>query len=754
MQPSDMNLDTEAIELYRQLEGIDPRELEKISFAGDGFSQGLTEAEMRNDAIRILLADFVRQVSRSLLRSPKGKKRSLRSRTFDNLKYTVEKLAGSAANVKNILIRYKENEEQTDGGETIDYEMIFGDYYLDLAGMQTLAHRKGWEDDSQIRQLTAAFKALWKRSVYNLLLRMPKEDAEYKRLWIALQILYRYQRALDKGSDVQFTMGGRKISYPVVTNESGKPDPNLTLLAIFNKLPSDKIQALVKKVTAMMQKAQKGQTQFAFTTAYDAILGLKKLKVKWRLPPLELNNVKWLIVDDEQKTVSEDMARVTRYVVDNFGDSVPKASRVLKSVYGDDYQRIDSNQVAQRLELTSDLLNSMDRKKGSSEVESEVLDNVSSRLEDVKDGIYDNLVVEGNKIEAHVPGKKSVITQVHDKLGRMIGFYKNRSITKKKMADMVHQAIDFNQQDYETIAQDFQVDAEEAESLIRLLKSCFDNEGHFRKSVFVNGIPQLERYESKIFDFLWHNLKETLHHSDRAAFLDALQMLVDRIRQRINSLSVLLSDLISNPSVARFADPKAFMLGNRLVRQYSGNIVSYQITPEDILVDASGLDQAVANYAAWKIDRDQELFFEKMRIIHLRLKELLDYEGKEAPKMTARDLFALEREAYLFFSQCGGSTSRSILLSALREYGNPQADIYRLKASQQHLADLFQLMKIVIRGVGAMGEGDERLLIEAIKNRLGEFNEFIQTMHQEELIVQIQEVANEAILQIDARAAE
>ena len=414
MQPSDMNLDSEAIELYRQLEGIDPRELEKISFTGDGFSQGLSEAEMRNDAIRMLLADFVRQVSRSLLRNPEGKKRSLQSRTFDNLKYTVEKLAGSAPTSKTILIRYKENDQQADGEEIIDYEVVFGEYYLDLAGMQALAHRKGWEDDSQIQQLTAAFQTLWKRSVYNLLLRMPKEETAYKRLWISLQILYRYQRALDKGSAVQFKMGGRKISYPVVTNESGKPDPNLTLLAIFNKLPSDKIQTLVKKVTAMMQKAQKGQTQFAFTTAYDAILELKNLKGKLRLPPLELNNVKWLLVDNEQKNVSDDMARVTRHVVDNFGDSVPKASRVLKSVYGDDYRQIDSNQVAQRLELTSDLLNTMDQKEGSPEVQAEVLDNVSSRLEDVKDGIYDNLVVEGNQIEAHVPGKKAVISQVQD----------------------------------------------------------------------------------------------------------------------------------------------------------------------------------------------------------------------------------------------------------------------------------------------------------------------------------------------------
>ena len=752
MKRSGTNLDNDALELYQQLDGIDPRQLEKISFTGDGFSQSLSQEEMRNDAIRLLLADLCCQVSSCLLRSKDRKKRTLQSGSFDRIKGIIEKLARNNSAAKTIIIRYKGDAEEADSGENIDYEMVFGEYYLDLAVMEALVSRSETQDTGPMSRLADAFKVLWECSVYNLLLRMPAAEKDYKRLWIGIQILHRYFRALQKKSPVQFTIGRQQHSYPIVTNESDKPDPNLTLLAIFNKVPSNTIQRIVQKIIPLIRESEKGQSRFEFTTAYDAILGMKRFQEKLSKPPLELNSVKWLIVDSEQMQISSDMARVARYVVDNFDGSGPETIRVLKSVYGDDYERIDSNQVAQRLEFTSDLLETMDKNDEKADVETEVLENVWTRLGFVNDGIYDNLIVEEDRIKAHAPGKKTIIAKIHDQLIGLVGFYKSRAVTKKKMTDMIHQLTDFDQQDFETIARDFDISTEEAGDLIITLKNCFDDKGNFRKNSFVKAIPMLERYESKIFDFLWHNLKETLHQADRTAFLDALQLLVDRIRQRKNSLSVLLQDLASKPSLVRFADHKAFMLGNRLLREYSGKVMSYQITPEDVLQDTAGLDQRVASYAAWKVDREQEAFYEKMRTIHRRLIELLDSDATDSHTMTANDLLALEREAYIFFSQCGGSTSWSVLISALKEYGNPESEIYRLKAGKTHLADLLQLLKIIIRGVAAVGGSEERALLESVKYRLEAFNELISTMHQEDLLLQIREVVDESILRTDARS--
>ena len=90
-------------------------------------------------------------------------------------------------------------------------------------------------------------------------------------------------------------------------------------------------------------------------------------------------------------------------------------------------------------------------------------------------------------------------------------------------------------------------------------------------------------------------------------------------------------------------------------------------------------------------------------------------------------------------------------MSALKEYGNPASDIYNLKVSGQHLADLLQLLKIVIRGIGATGKGEERGLIESVGNRLESFSSLASSMHQEDLIIQIREVANQAVQRLDSR---
>ena len=63
------------------------------------------------------------------------------------------------------------------------------------------------------------------------------------------------------------------------------------------------------------------------------------------------------------------------------------------------------------------------------------------------------------------------------------------------MKDIVHRVVDFDDQDYEALAKDFDVSVKEAEELIELLKSCFDERGNFRKGTFGAIIPEFARYE-------------------------------------------------------------------------------------------------------------------------------------------------------------------------------------------------------------------------------------------------------------------
>ena len=99
----------------------------------------------------------------------------------------------------------------------------------------------------------------------------------------------------------------------------------------------------------------------------------------------------------------------------------------------------------------------------------------------------EDITIENDRIST--PEKQTFIERVHHKLLNLLTFYKNRSVAKKKMTDMLYQVIDFDHQDYETIARDFNVDMEDAMRLITLLGRCFDETGNFRKSAFVNPIP-------------------------------------------------------------------------------------------------------------------------------------------------------------------------------------------------------------------------------------------------------------------------
>lgn len=751
-QEDNLQLDNAAESLYQQLGGVDFRKLKKLSAESDRLAQGLSEEQRQYDALRSLVAHLVCQVSRSLDDLQHSSEKQSGQINYQKLENIFVQFSGSKNFGDAILIQHKGAFGEKKKEDKVDYEILYGNLILDADVAQMMAKRQGAETTNLLDQLNKAFKSFWRRGINNFLLTIPKAPKESKRLWMSLIIAAKYDAALKNNSDISYKLGGKSVTIAPVCNEHNAPDLNLTLLAVLNGLQTEQMQSLVQKVDHWMHRQGSGKTSFQFASTYDALLGIKSLPKKLMPPPIEINNLKWMMVNQEQSQVTENMAAVARLAMNNSGGSNTETARVLKSVYGDDYARIDTQQVLERLQLTSGLLDAIEQKPEERNIQVEVLNNVEQRLGKVSDEVFDDLSLADNKVKESSPGKDNLIGKMHTKVLSMVRFYKRRSATKKKMTEMVHRAIDFDTQDYKTLAKDFNVSIQDAEVLIKMLKSCFDERGNFKKSNFSKIIPDLEHYERKIFEFLWHNLKESLHQSDRGAFLDALQLLVDRLKRPKNAISVLLEDLCSNPTVIRFGDHKAFMLGNRLVRTYSKEIVSYQITPEDVLLVVNGLDERLTNYAAWKIDRKQDAFFEKIRTIHRRLLEALNDDEAEKNVMGTQDLLALEREVYIFFALVGGNTGRSLMMSALKEYGHPQSDIYQLKVSQAHMADLLQLLKIVVRGIGRIGDSDQSVVLDQVKGQLQVFLQMIKSLHGEDLIHQIQEHLDESIRKIAERS--
>ena len=745
MTSKNIQLDNSAEELYAQLGGVEFRKLKKRDYSGsDRLAASLDEEQRQYDVLRSLLASLAYYISVCLTTPSATGTEQPEKFTLAQLEKILGTLGRNSRIGNTVLIRYRGAFGGHQVDDRADYEILYGDLTLDADVARTIDPYQGREQSQFMQHLQKAFASFWNLSINNFLLKIPKGKRELKRLWISLQIAARYFDATEKNAPITIKSGDKPASISPVCNEGKRPDLNLTLLAVLNGIQPHKMQAVVQKMDAWMRSSEAAAKMYQYLSIYDAIVNTKRFRAQMNPCPIEVNNTKWLMVDDEQTQVSEGMAHVARLVMDNSSGHTTETARVLKSVYGEDYERIDSQQIAQRLQLTSGLLNTIEQKSEDEKIETEVLESVEKRLDRVRDNVYENMHVEGNEIRAHAPDKKTFVAKVNTKVQKMVSFQKKRSITKKKMTQMVHQVINFERQDYETIAKDFNVSEKEAVELIQMLKSCFDRQGNFSKSAFGRIIPELERYERRIFDFLWHNLKESLHQKDRAAFLDSLQLLVDRLKQPKNSISVLLEDLCHNPSVIRFADRKAFMLGSRLVRTYSQEIVSYQITPEDVLLVEKGIDQKITAYAAWKIDRNYDKFFEKIRTIHQRLLEALNSDEEQKRVIGIQELLALEREAYIFLALVGSNTGRSVLLSALKEYGYPDSELYQLKNSQRHMADLLQLLKVVIRGLGRVGGNKEALLVEHIFGGLEVFSQAISNLHEKDLINQIRECAHAA----------
>jgi len=752
MESKRINLDVSAEELYAQLGGVEVRKLKKLDFSGsDRLAQSLLEEQRRYDALRSRIADLVYHIG-VCLDSPS---RSGKEELAKMLLIQFEKIFGTLNKYPQIgntaLIRHRGAFGENPVNNKKDYEVLSGNISFDGDATSAIAKGQGKDPSPLLEKLDKGFETLWNHSINNFLLKIPKGRQELKRLWISLQFAARYFAAVEKNSSITIAMGGKSVSLPPIHNENNVPDLNLTLLAVLNGFQPQKMQEMVRKVDSLMRSTASTAKKYRYTSIYDAIINMKRFRSRLNPSPIEVNNIKWLMVNDDQTPVSDQMAKVARLVMDSSGGSSTETVRVLKSVYGEDYAKIDSRQIAERLQLTSGLLDTIEHKSKGEEIRAEVLNNVEKRLGKVKEDVFDNIRIEGNRITAHTPGKGTFIEKVHTKIIKMVTFQKKRSVTKNKMTQMVHRVIDFDRQDYETLSVDFKVSVDEAKTLVKMLKSCFDSQGNFSKSTFGRLIPDLECYERRIFDFLWHNLKESLHQNDRTAFLDSLQLLVDRLKQPKNAISVLLEDLYQNSSAIRFADRKAFMLGNRLVRSYPQEIVSYQITPEDVLLTDAGIDRKIARYSAWKIDNNQDKFFEKIRTIHRRLLEALDVKEDQDHLIGVPDLLALEREAYIFLALVGGTTSRSVLLSALKEYGHPDSDLYQLSKSPQHMADLLQVLKVVIRGVGCVGDSTEAALIDHITGRLEVFSQLTTALNEKDLINQIKECADSVKQQLLAK---
>ncbi|MEW6670287.1 MAG: hypothetical protein AB1427_01210 [Thermodesulfobacteriota bacterium] len=707
MDTSAFDLDNEAAALFKKLQGLD------TDYGKNLLAEGLEKFKKSEDQRQALLVELVRQLSTYLLDAHLYHNSMVEEEILNHLDETLAHLAKLTPKTRNVLIRFRGSPDDPAVSEKNDYEVIFGNTRVDAGAVLEMIKRSEDGNMRLVDQLHRAFTTFSERNFFSLYIKIPGAVPRQRlRLHDTLQALVRFQSALETNAPIEFLrQDGSKAAFPLVCNEAGTPDITLTLLAVANNLKPQVTKLLVEKVA-------KAKLNDRFMSVYNAIFSVPKLKEKLVPPPIEVNNVLWLMSDSEKEEVAPEKAEVARFAIHEAGGSPQQAAKVLKSVYGNDYERIDSTHLGERLHLSSGLLTSVQKATDNQRLQKEIVDNIETRLDEVRDKVIDDLFAHEEMVETATGRKIGILATLHQKLLDTVTFCKRRIETKRKMRNIVYRAINFNLQDFETLAKDFDISIEEARNLVELLKECFDDKGHFIRGAFARILPEFSRYERKIFEFLWHYLREYIHQRDRSSYLNSLQLLIAKMQHPKRAVKILLTDFHKNVKGITYSDAKALMLCSLLVRKYHKELVNMEITPEDVLQVKEGLALGVANYAAWKIDKDQPDFFEKIQTIHKQLVKGMGADAKEGLRLPLPFLFSLEREAYILFALVGGTTARSILLSALKEYGDPESTIYNSRETEKNFGLLVQNLRIVIRGLGRIGNPEDLSSLEDVKGKL------------------------------------
>jgi ferritin len=688
-----------------------------------GLIETLHEEESRLDPFRVLVLEYVHALAGFIQAARKGQASEIETASASFLK-AIRRLEKMPGHDGRVLVRHQGRGVFGEGKDSAayDYVMLCGPLRLDVPQVRAAAKRLGKRAPGIADQFVEDAQALARAGVANFHAAVSyKSDEERARARQAVAALAHFHRVVYAGFDA-----GKK--FQIIHDESNRPDPNLTMMAAVSGLQAEAVRALLDQVGKLMLRAGTRDPIQQYTSMYDALFGFKKLLGVVQRPPVEINHVRWLVAAYDSAALPASQARLARLVASEFAGGFRKAARIMDTLYAEDMGYVDACQLAERLGLVSGLLAAIHAHaaKGSplvgdgvwAEILCEaVLGNMEERLERVSGEIFENIAIHGDEIEGRSLKGETERVAVDPGLMELVAFFRQRAHTRKKMKAMPRLSETFNSDDYKTIARDFGITSLEAQELTDLLRACFDKKGHFARSTFEANLSAFCKHEKHVFEFLWTYLKEHLHKEDRIALLNALQALIDRMRQPKKAIQVLLTGFLAEPEVVSFPDRNALMLTTVLLRKFNKELTQdTDQTPEEVLFVVEGLDDEAAGFAREMLDRERERLFLKIRTMHRKAKGYLRPNNPHGPK-PLEYVLSLEREVYILLSLVGGEAAATVLRSALKEYGNPSTQIYRAMSSQEQLARFWTILMVVIRGIGRTGGAEDIKTLQEVRSR-------------------------------------
>ncbi len=738
----DILLDEAANELYAQLSGIDSGYQPEITEQPQGgLLHLLDEEEKLLDHYRTLLLESVSAVTELLLTSRLS---APDPNEIEALRHAFLKSAHKLCDYPNfdstLLIRfqgrYLSGIEERDTAE-YDFEVTAGNLVLNQALVKAMAKRGGSATAQLPGVLQKSFAVLRSLNITSLKLDFKKGDKKaLAEIAHCLETLCRYYRELPKvnGADNPF----------IVFDEYDRPNPDLTMLAAFNRVKPPTIRNLVFKVKELMNAPDAPASLNSFITVFDALFAFKNIKAQLTPPPVEVNNTRCLMGEVQAAKQDENQTKLCRLAIASYGESPQKSAEVINSIDEESYRSLVGTTLQNKLSVASDFVNFIEKKQAKAPLKKNALSHIEKGLEVVSDETFAAFNIAESGISLPQKNKEkqaSAPVKLHKEILSLFSFFKRRSLVKKKMRQMPHHPITFDEEDFSVMARNFRITVAEAKHLVKLLRDCFDDSGRFRRAVFEKNIPEFIQYEKRVFEFLWHYLKEIMGREDRVSFLNALQHLIAEMQEPQRALTVILKDLFLTSHDVSFSDRNGLILANILIRKYNQELGRHiELTPEEVLLIKSGLNEDMQQAAKDLFELQKEDFYEKIRIIHTKLRDSITGHTKDKENaIPSRYLITLERELIIFISLAGGPVAHKVIQGILSEYSNPQASIYTECADKENLRPLLQLLQVSIRGLRRFGIEDDLRILREIDARSHRFEALLKCPNHTKLVLRVLE---------------
>lgn len=701
------NLDQSAQDLYKQLEGID--DTSRVA-SQSSLIDLLNQQTKLLDYYRILLADATCLFAGILKTSYSAVPSQEIEQKIQAFLAALKKIAEFPEFNRKIYCRLRGQQYTSNqlGSETYDYELSFNNILLDCQMAKIIEERVKTQGKGLYIKLMDAFQSLSVMNIFNFSIDTGAGGEEdYRKLETSLRLL------------IKFYENPSREGF-VVLDEYGQSNINLTLLAAMNNVKPIALQNLVDKTKPMILGPIPDKGLEFFATVYDAICASVNRRKDLKKIPIEFNNAQ-LIMDDlhtdpKRATV---VFQILRLVLAKYGSSPRMASEVINSINSAGYINMRPEVMGSRLSKASDFLELAEQTDNRENLQSEALRNIEKGLDHLPDEMYNNMSVQGSEASTFNFEGQETKFLLHEKILDFLSFFIRRSSIKKKVQDIANKNVWFDDDDYAVIAKDFTISKEDAVHLISLLRDCFDFNGNFRRSFFEKNIPGFVRSGSKVFEFLWHYLKELPLRNDRVAFLNALQILVAQLEQPKLALNILLSDIFDHLAKdVKFSDRNAFILATALLcsSKFSGR-THVELTPEDVLQAKDDLNLDTISVVLEFFEQHHDHIIQKFRLITELLLKLSAKENFAEHEMQPRFLLYLIREMVIFFSLIGGKAAHAIIRGVVLEFGDPFSAYYREMKNKEDLRHSLQLLQIAARSLRRFADPqDMDLLWEIVGN--------------------------------------